>query len=902
MPSAFQPLPSNASVLSTTTLFPDAWQPALAELRTALVKRQVHPADVVVLVPYAQLMRQARKSWAVPVPAVRCGFVPHFETTMNWAGSVSGKLGFFTPAADDLRMDIAFDTLTAISLLQRSGLASEQDLLARRLVDAAWSLARVAAAQPPDLRAEWGAQLAAQLSDTGPMAQAQAGHMLAREAVVARLALAWVAHSAYATDRLFNAQPGLFVVLEGFQTEPLSQALQLHFEAQSGHAVLSIKLVAPEAGATSYLPLLHEALDAEDEAERAAACVLQHLAAGRCPVALVSQDRSVTRRVGAMLAQRGVRMRDETGWKLSTTRAAAGVMGLLRAAGWNASSDAVLDWLKNAPAWPEATVTAVEAELRKAGLRRWPEALTSAATDSTPNPADLSPALELTRALAVPVNALRHSLSRARPVAAWLRDLRAALQLTGQWNALALDDAGQSVLTVLHLHEGADADFDFSPPMSLADITAWVDQALESSSFAPEHPLDEQVVILPLAQLLGRPMAAVVFPGCDEISLPMSPEPPGPWTPEQRQWLGLPSRKALADAAQQAWQHALQWQHIDILWRCSAGGESLMPSGFVQLLLLDHAPPVAADARISRVVPLNPTPHPQPIGQAVPVTRLSASAYDDLRRCPYRFFALRQLRLQTDDELDTALAKRDFGNWLHSTLSIFHARLKSLENESNHAQVNDFNALLAMINVASEQATLALGFSEAEFLPFAATWPRVRAAYLQWLAEHSATGARFQVSEIARELSLGRLHTAGTPADGAGLTLIGKLDRVDTVRPPGSPVDAPAHTLVIDYKTEPRNVTMERVSSGSEDTQLAFYAALMADDTLSAAYVSLGEKEPTKTYDQPNIVNLRDGLIESILSDMTRIADGAALPALGQGTVCDFCNARGLCRKDFWTV
>ena len=76
----------------------------------------------------------------------------------------------------------------------------------------------------------------------------------------------------------------------------------------------------------------------------------------------------------------------------------------------------------------------------------------------------------------------------------------------------------------------------------------------------------------------------------------------------------------------------------------------------------------------------------------------------------------------------------------------------------------------------------------------------------------------------------------------------------------------------------------------------------MADDTLSAAYVNLGEKEPTKTYDQPDIVDLRDGLIDSILSDMTRIADGAALPALGEGKACDFCNARGLCRKDFWTV
>ncbi len=75
----------------------------------------------------------------------------------------------------------------------------------------------------------------------------------------------------------------------------------------------------------------------------------------------------------------------------------------------------------------------------------------------------------------------------------------------------------------------------------------------------------------------------------------------------------------------------------------------------------------------------------------------------------------------------------------------------------------------------------------------------------------------------------------------------------------------------------------------------------MSDDTLAAAYVNLGEKEPTKTYEQPDIVGLRDELIDSILTDMARIARGAKLPALGEGKACDYCAGRGLCRKDFWT-
>jgi ATP-dependent helicase/nuclease subunit B len=46
------------------------------------------------------------------------------------------------------------------------------------------------------------------------------------------------------------------------------------------------------------------------------------------------------------------------------------------------------------------------------------------------------------------------------------------------------------------------------------------------------------------------------------------------------------------------------------------------------------------------------------------------------------------------------------------------------------------------------------------------------------------------------------------------------------------------------------------------------------------------------------VVHLRDLLVEGIQHDLARIADGPAMPALGEGSVCDYCAARGLCRKD----
>jgi ATP-dependent helicase/nuclease subunit B len=85
-----------------------------------------------------------------------------------------------------------------------------------------------------------------------------------------------------------------------------------------------------------------------------------------------------------------------------------------------------------------------------------------------------------------------------------------------------------------------------------------------------------------------------------------------------------------------------------------------------------------------------------------------------------------------------------------------------------------------------------------------------------------------------------------------------------------------------------------------EDSQLAFYAALLEDDTLEAMYLHIAESGPAKAFVQPEIVALRDQLVDAIRYDMARIAAGAPMPALGAGSACDYCAARGLCRRDFW--
>ena len=82
----------------------------LARIAQTLQSRNCHPGRSLVLLPYAQLLRQAQTMWATRFPQ---GFAPRFETSMNW----STALAPFTPGPTDIRFEAAADTLTVRSLL-----------------------------------------------------------------------------------------------------------------------------------------------------------------------------------------------------------------------------------------------------------------------------------------------------------------------------------------------------------------------------------------------------------------------------------------------------------------------------------------------------------------------------------------------------------------------------------------------------------------------------------------------------------------------------------------------------------------------------------------------------------------------------------------------------------------
>lgn len=821
------------------------WLNVVAAMDRLMAERVCHPARCMVLVPYVQLIPQARKAWVERPRSRQAAFVPRIETTQSWAQALWARQGGYLPAAGDFTGDPATDQMAARQWLQEGGLGAYQDELGAVLIEAAQSLSRLAAAVQPAQRSIWAARLRDRLTE-GMEAPA-----LRLEASLAQLALAWVSASAFMTDVLFDQDPDLLLVVQGWQVDPLARSL---IARQKGRAI-SVPLAETSDGLGHIA--LHACQDDEEEALRAAACVLAHLREGRQPVALIAQDRVLTRRIGALLATRGVAVRDETGWTLSTTRAAATVMALLRAARWRASCDEVLTWLKQLPSIDAQQLQEAEAQLRQGRVRLWQ---------------DLGAAQPAALALQGQVGDCLQGLRSPRSLDRWLTDLRQSLRQSGIWEDLCADAAGQAVIRALRLDEAP------HPPMppqaqrlSQSAFMDWVSQCLESATFTPPHPPQAQVVVLPLGQLLGRSPAAVVLPGADERRLPVCPSAPGPWTPRQRQWLGLASRDELTAVQRQAWQHLLQFDRVDLLWRCSENSEALMPAPFVQALQQAGQGEQAPDPREHRGLRATPVRPAEVDGRGLPVQRLSASAYEDLRACPYRFFALRQLGLAAQEELDGRIDARDLGLWLHAALRFFHEAEQGVPGDTaQRAQALDRAAQRAM-----EQA----GLDPVQLLPSRAAWPTLRDAYLQWLAGHEGEGFRFEAAEAWHELPL------------QAVELVGKIDRIDR--------DRQGRPLLIDYKIERKEKTRARIKRPTEDTQLAFYAALRPEADLCAMYLGLSDRGEMTRIEQPQIELVRELLRQGVHEDLDRVHAGEPLRALGQGRSCEHCQARGLCRRDF---
>lgn len=927
------------------------WQAWAADVAAWLRAQRADVRDALVILPVGAVLAQARSAWSEAVG----GWLPRIDTI----AAVSGGLAWAWQAprlADGalpyLTLDVVVDRLQATQSLGGEAWGRQWAQRDRRgfefaldqVVEAAHTWLRRLQAIEPVERAAYLVQARAQLAGAYGGTQGPGG----RERLLLAWALEWAGATAEAglpVDPLYALRPSALVVTTaGAAISPGTEAhLTMGVMQCLGRHGVPVRWLSatPVAARAERLrgPRLRACLDAEDEAQQAAAMVIAQVneARGVCgsgaaePVALIAMDRSLIRRVRAMLEGAGASIADETGWRLSTTRAAAVLSRLIQASHPRASTDDLLDWLKSGwLAWPglhalSADVAPpegvglaqacgqLEAWCRRHGmLGAWSLQVPPPGAGAVDELPQLVPqgrqampeaAAQLWRWARQVVGPLQALWSAKKPTLQdWLLALRDAMQASGSLQALKADAAGELALQALRFSDDVDGGDSVQVWQGLSAQTRldgsafmrWVATVLEGTTFRPEAPdVAPDVVITPMARAVLRPFHAIVLPGADERQLGALGSQSGWLSTKLCEAMDLATPQTLRAAQWDAFNLLMTRPGVICLYRHTQGSAPLEPSAWLERWAQQEGQVVADidDGRVPERVPAALVAPPLPSLAsnlwALP-EQVTATSYDALRLCPYRFFATSVLGLREQDELEEGLDRSDFGIWLHEVLRRFHlARQGQLAISTSD---EDVAAWLREAHAVISESGLDRDGQRPYFLPFMADLDKLAMAYVGWLRSHEEQGWAMQNAEVIAQRDL-------AVSDEVSVKLHGQLDRVDARHHEGA-----RQQFVLDYKTGSRDVLKAKVATPNEDTQLAFYAALSDQQwPVAAAYLHLDAKAVTQ-LDHVDVERSAQALLQGVAQDWLRLHAGSAMPALGEGVACEYCKARGLCRKDHWTV
>jgi ATP-dependent helicase/nuclease subunit B len=648
-------------------------------------------------------------------------------------------------------------------------------------------------------------------------------------------------------------------------------------EAADGADVDSDDVDSSAIGAPPRVALC-PAVSMEQEAQFGAQTVVDWLRSGKTNIAVVAQDRVVARRLRALLERAQVYVADETGWKLSTTRAASAIAAWFDVVAARGETAALLDVLKSPFVFAERAdkdtqLMTIELCLRNANVLGGWEALDRAL-------APVPQARELVASLARQASVY----GGRRTIAQWCALTDAGLVALGIRQAWAADAAGIQVSGLLQ--QIADDCAEQSQPFSFAEWRAFVALQLESTSFlAPQ--LDRRVVMLPLGGTQLRFFDALLMLGCDAEHLPSPVSEALFFANAVRRELGLSTQESRQRQQLREFAALMSGNGETVLsWQTIRDGEPNPVSPWIARLQLTLERANAPD--LPTVRPLLELQRLQVVSAQMPAPaaphllpqKLSASGYNSLVACPYQFFATRMLGLSGLEELSEMPEKRDYGDWLHRILNEFHQALieRAVPPARREALLRDISAAVFEREIANNAA--ALGYY--------ARWQKALPAYLDWANRHEADGWHFVFGErkFEKQLQWQERQSAGK------ITLHGRIDRID------ESVDG--ERAVLDYKTRNAAALRDKLKQG-EDRQLAFYGILSDLPVTQAHYVAL---EPTgdkiDDVEAPEYPEWRRLLELQITDNLRAVGQGAALPATGVEAVCEYCAVRGLCRKGAW--
>ena len=675
----------------------------------------------------------------------------------------------------------------------------------------------------------------------------------------------------------------------------------------------------------------------EDLAWGATQSIEKHLVAGKTNIALVAQDRLAARRVRALLSRLGssLRIRDETGWKLSTTRAAAAFdswLELIRSPKEGPSAAVLLEFLQN-PYFdigfslkisPE-TAIGLTAQLEdiliasqaKSGWQTFLMAIEKANRYAT-NHGGLANE-QLHRLITLISQRQRAWQQELLVCSSAYQLLQDDLQAMGMDARLEHDSAGKQLLETLRKFDLGTGPYQ-DIKMRLPEWISLIKTVIEEASYEEEgKDATATLSILPLSSTRLRQFDAVVLVGCDEQQLPAFSEPPLFFSDTLNRL--LKSSTIAAQYVQQARDLSgllVACQNVDLLWQSkSQNGEPLRASAWIQRLQADlksanplQVTDVKFEPYSGQSAPLEMAVSIPDKNLALPVT-VSPSAYKALRDCPYRYYVSSLLGLRKAKEFEEGFDASLAGQTLHALLKTFFHSLKT-EEEKTHSPVHQGGEIrrqwmIDRLNQCSEKEFERLIAGDARVLGTLRDWQKQIPSFIDWQIKREAEGWRYHDAELPVGFNLTLRDPDGLPKE---IRIAGRADRFDIHS------NNRSAAAVIDYKNQKITKIKDRAAHILNDPQLLIYTRAVNENPIAAhmpgrtvdkaewvtlkAELDKGESKNIRSNVVENMPELMDQFSIQIEKDLNGLLARQPMQAFAPDSVCQYCEARGICRKGMW--
>jgi len=622
------------------------------------------------------------------------------------------------------------------------------------------------------------------------------------------------------------------------------------------------------------------------------------------PIAIVCDDRQLTRRIRATLEGQGIPISDSGGWAISTTAAASIIQQLLdmlqsgfdEATVFEFMSSPLFTLVAHSPKLQASLLTTFKALQSNIGVKtsgmqalmqRIQIASHGLAIEDQENTHVVLNCLESIRMAARPLLALLHKDKVAiGTCTATLLQVLNKLQITEQ---LERDAAGVQVLSLLQAQAINTQDEDIL--VTWRDWRLWLHDQFEYEYFVAEKS-DPRIHFCTLQRLAYGKYSHLIFAGMDETAYNVSSDQKTFFNQNVRRELGLQTNHQIAAIQYMQFRQALeQQQKILICAQTQLGAESKGLQAWVQLLkifseqgfhsdlkdrelarLMQLSQRYEQEKQIADIEPAHAPSSPAPT-DLLP-NQISATQYQTLVNCPYQYFVKHLLQFKQDKQQEK-LAGGAYGEAVHQCLYNFHFKHKQ-EPDLSLTEKEKF-----LVDI-SKAVFDKLPYASAEVSVWYQRWLHSIPSYIEWLSKRSE---QWQAYAGERTFDMKLTDT---------VSLKGQIDHIDRSSDGMS---------VIDYKTSSNNEQYKIISIKNGDlVQLPFYG-LLCEQADQASYLVLGHGKEVSSAgisDADEFSDLKQAHHSRLIELVEALQQQHILPANGSEKICDYCDYEGYCRRSHW--